>query len=72
VRELPLYAGHDARCAPAPAFSVAAPVFNLARVSFPRRAPPNLSLALGGNCVHTFARSKFLLSRIYGDAPARD
>jgi hypothetical protein len=40
--------------------------------SFPRGARANLSLALGGDCVHTFARLKFLLSHIYGDVPARD
>jgi hypothetical protein len=41
-------------------------------VSFSPRARANLSLALGGDCVHTFACFKFLLSRIYGDVPARD
>jgi hypothetical protein len=32
----------------------------------------NLPLALGDNCGHTFACSRFLLSRIDGDAPARN
>jgi hypothetical protein len=66
----------ELRCAPAPAPapapSRATLVFHLLRASFPRSARPNLPLALGGDCVHTFARSKFLLSRIYGDVPARD
>jgi len=41
-------------------------------MSFPRRARANLTLARGRDSVHTFARVKFLLSRIYGDAPACD
>ncbi|MCA1567016.1 MAG: hypothetical protein LC803_15475 [Acidobacteria bacterium] len=49
-----------------------ASVFGLSPVSFPRAARANLSLALGGDCVHTFACSKFLLSHVYGDVPARD
>jgi hypothetical protein len=62
----------ESRCAHAPVLSRAANVFRFLRAGFPRRARPNLSLALGGDCVHTFARSKFPLSRIYGDVPARD
>jgi hypothetical protein len=69
VRAYPLRLEPDARCERERARPIGALVFGFSPASFPSRARPNLSLALGRNCVHTFARLKFPLSRIHGDVP---
>jgi len=70
VRPFGLYPERKLRRARAPARGFAAFVFHPCRASFRRGAGANLSLAPGSDFVHTFARLKFLLSRIYGDVPA--
>jgi hypothetical protein len=72
VRALGVQAELDVRRRRGGAARGRASVFGLSPGSFPRLARANLSLALGGDCVHTFARLKFLLSHVYGDVPARD
>jgi hypothetical protein len=70
VRGFALYPERKLRRARTHALGFAAFAFRLSRVSFARRARANLTLARGRDSVHTFARLKFPLSRIYGDVPA--
>jgi hypothetical protein len=57
---------YDGRRAQVRAAVPGAPVRGFPPGVFPPPRASNLPLALGGDCVHTFARLKFLLSRVYG------